>query len=299
MKSEPTWFTKPGIEPPLAHHDTLVQFVQQDFIGRPADQMLSSSCGPMSTVLNNDRDLASGKDPLPASIPNIRDGHLAAVYYGQRCSGDFYDFVRVNRDCVLFGLFDVAGGLEETRSIMCQLQSAFRTLGMQLLQTADSNVAEYLLELWIRLNNAVLKAANGVHSCPAFFGCYNEDVKTLSYVNAGHIPGLRRDGKQIRELESTALPLGLFSHSIPDSSVVFLGPGNGLLLVSKGIVEAKRRGEEFGIERAKAYFAETAFESAHETCVGLLGRVRQFMGTAPTHDDVTALSLVRSARAAG
>jgi len=253
----------------------------------------------MATVFNNDRDLASAKDPLPASIPNLQDGQLAALYYGQRCSGDFYDFVRVNRDCVLFGLFDIAGGLHETRSIMCQVQNAFRTLGIELLQTPGGNVAESMIELWIRLNHTVMKAANGVHSCPAFFGCYNEDVSTFSYVNAGHTPGLCRDGKQIRELEATALPLGLFSHSIPDSSVVFLAPGNAVLLVSKGIVEARRRGEEYGIERTKAYFAETGFESAHETCVGILGRVRQFMGTAPTHDDVTALSLVRSPRTVG
>src|SRR5215467_11436118 len=147
--------------------------VEQDFIGSRPESMLSSSCGPMATVLNTDRDLTSGKDPLPASVPNIQNAHLAAVYYGQRCSGDFYDFVRVNRDCVLFGLFDIAGGLHETRSIMCQVQNAFRTLGIELLQAPDGNVAESMLELWIRLNNTVMKAANGVHSCPAFFGCYN------------------------------------------------------------------------------------------------------------------------------
>lgn len=233
-------------------------------------------------------------DPLPATIPRVRDGCLAAVYYGQRCSGDFYDFVRVNRDHVLFGLFDVAGGVRETRFITQQLQEAFRKLGMQLLEHPHGNTSEGMLELWIQLNKAVLKAADGVHSCPAFLGCYNEDVKTLTYVNAGHTPGVCRLGDNIHLLEATALPLGLFSHSVPDASVVFLAPGNGLLLVSKGVAEAARRGEEFGIERVGEYFHEARFESAHETCVGMLARVRQFMGTAPTHDDVTALSLIRS-----
>jgi serine phosphatase RsbU (regulator of sigma subunit) len=234
-------------------------------------------------------------DPLPATIPRIRDGHLAAVYYGQRRSGDFYDFVRVNRDHVLFGLFDVAGGVRESRVITRQLQEAFRRLGPQLLQNPHGNTSEGLLELWIQLNKAVLKAADGVHSCPAFLGCYNEDVKTLTYVNAGHTPGVCRVGDDIHLLDATALPLGLFSHSVPDSLVVFLGPGHGVLLVSKGIVEAAYRKEEFGIERVSQYFQENQFESAHESCVGMLARVRQFMCTAPTHNDVTALALVRSA----
>jgi sigma-B regulation protein RsbU (phosphoserine phosphatase) len=233
-------------------------------------------------------------DPLPATIPRIRDGHLAAVYYGQRCSGDFYDFVRVNRDHVLFGLFDVAGGVRESRFVTRQLQETFRSLGPQLLELPHGNISEGMLELWIQLNKAVLKAADGVHSCPAFLGCYNEDVKTFTYVNAGHTAGVCRTGEKIHLLQATALPLGLFSHSVPDSSVVFLAPGNGVLLVSKGMVEAARGKEEFGIERVGQYFSECRFESAHETCVGMLARVRQFMGTAPTHNDVTALSLIRS-----
>jgi sigma-B regulation protein RsbU (phosphoserine phosphatase) len=250
----------------------------------------------MATVLNDERGRAPRLDPFPADIPPIRDGHLGAVYYGQRRSGDFYDFVRVNDHRVLFGLFDIAGELETTRSIMVPLQETFRSYGPQLLQTSTVNEPESMLELWIKLNKTIMKAANGICSCPAFLGCYNEDVKMLCYVNAGHTPGLCRIGNHTRLLEATALPLGLFSHSIPDSSVVVLGPGNGLLVVSSGVVEAKHKGEEFGLERAREYFHQSRFESAHETCVGVLAQVRQFMGTAPTHNDVTALSLIRSAR---
>lgn len=220
---------------------------------------------------------------------------MAAVYYGQRRNGDFYDFLRINRDCVLFGLFDVAGGFEETRPVVLTLQQAFRSWGARLLEPSNGNALESMLDLWIKLNHAVMSSAGGVHSCPAFLGCFNEDLQALSYVNAGHTPALCRDGAEITKLSATALPLGLFSHSIPDSSVVFLQPGGGILAVSKGIVEARRRSNEFGLEGVAEYFQECGFQSAHETCVGVLARVRQFMGTAPTHNDVTALSLIRTA----
>ena len=249
----------------------------------------------MATVINDGPDRVPRFDPLPAEIPRIRDGYMGAVYYGQRRGGDFYDFVRVNHDRVLFGLFDIAGELETTRPIMIRLQESFRSYGPQLLQTSTANEPESMLELWIKLNKVIMKAANGIRSCPAFLGCYNEDVKMLCYVNAGHTPGICRIGSHTRLLEATALPLGLFSHSIPDSSVIVLGPGNGLLLVSSGVVEAKHKGEEFSLQRAREYFHKARFESAHETCVGLLAQVRQFMGTAPTHNDVTSLSLIRPA----
>jgi sigma-B regulation protein RsbU (phosphoserine phosphatase) len=248
----------------------------------------------MAAALNQRTPVLPWKDPLQASIPQIRDGFMAAVYYGQRCSGDFYDFLRVSPERVLFGLFDVAGDLQRTRGIVVAIQEKFRSLGASLLGPDVNNEAEGILELWLELNRALMHAASGVHSCPAFIACYNEELRTLCYVNSGHTPGLVRDPDQVLELKATALPLGLFSHSVPDSSVVALEPGNTLLLVSKGIVEARKRHEEYGIERAKEYLQKIAFETAHETCVGILADVQQFMGTAPTHNDVTALSVVRS-----
>jgi serine phosphatase RsbU (regulator of sigma subunit) len=234
------------------------------------------------------------KDPLRADAPSIRDAQLAAVYYGQRRGGDFYDFIPVSSERVLFGLFDVAGDLAHTRAIILAVQEKFRDLGSQLLGPSEMNEPEALIGLWIELNRSIMQAAGGVHPCPAFLGCYNEDVKTLSYINAGHTPGLVRDGQEVTELNATSLPMGLFSHSVPDSSVIALEARNTALVISRGVVEAGRHGDEFGLERAKQYLLETVFDNAHETCVGLLARVQQHMGTAPTHNDVTALSLIRS-----
>jgi len=50
-----------------------------------------------------------------------------------------------------------------------------------------------MIELARRLNLEIMRAAGGVHSCPAFAGCYNEELGTVCYVNAGHTPGLLRD----------------------------------------------------------------------------------------------------------
>src|ERR1035438_5006970 len=58
-----------------------------------------------------------------------------------------------------------------------------------------------------------IRAAAGVRSCSAFLGCYNEELGTICYANAGHTPGLLRDPSGITELPATGLPLGLFSAS--------------------------------------------------------------------------------------
>jgi len=232
--------------------------------------------------------------PLHSEVPELRDAAIAALYYGQRQAGDFYDFIRVHPQRVLFGLLDAAGNLEDTRAILSAVQHTFRTLGATLFAEDDINEADAMSELCHQLNCTVLDAAKGVHSCPAFAACYNEGLGILCYCNAGHTPGLVRDSTGVVELPATGLPLGLFSHATSDAFMVALEPGADLLLVSRGIVEAKRHGEEFGLNRVKEMFQNTLADTAKEICMIALDGIRQFMGTAPTHDDVTALALARA-----
>jgi phosphoserine phosphatase RsbU/P len=232
---------------------------------------------------------------LPAEIPEIQGASCSAVYYGQRRGGDFYDFVRSAEDRIWFGLFDVAGRLEETRAVACALQERFRACAPELVGRKSGSEEKAMVELWFELNQAVMRSAEGVRSCPAFIATYNEDLQSLCYLNAGHTSGLLRHQQRIRELEATALPLGLFSQSLAESSIVLLEAGDAILVISRGIVEAQSSGQEFGIGRAKQYLAEVAMGNAHELCLGILSRVRQFMNTTPTHNDVTALALVRAA----
>jgi serine phosphatase RsbU (regulator of sigma subunit) len=233
-------------------------------------------------------------DPVHSDVPELHAAELASVYYGRRMAGDFYDFIRVGPSRVLFGLLDAAGGLQDTRAILSAAQHTFRTVGTALFAQRDINEADAMMELCLQLNQAILKVAEGVRSCPAFVGCYDESMGIVCYFNAGHTPGLARDHDGVSELPATGLPLGLFSHMISNASMVALEPGAVLLLASRGIVEGKCKAEEFGLQRVKEVLQESKAASAKELCVSVLDQLQQFMCAAPTHDDVTALALTRN-----
>lgn len=235
------------------------------------------------------------RERVHAEVPRLQDANIAAVYYGQRQGGDFHDFLRVSPTRVLFGLLDVAGRLEENSHIVAAAQSTFRAVGSELLAKEDVNPAEAMMEVCLQLNRTILTAAGRVHSCPAFAGVYDESLGTVVYFNAGHTPGLVRDHAGVSELPATGLPLGLFSHTTCDASTVFLQPGAALLLVSRGIVEAKCGSEELGLESVKKGFQATTATHSRELCMSVLDRVQEFMCVPPTHNDVTALALTRSA----
>jgi sigma-B regulation protein RsbU (phosphoserine phosphatase) len=237
--------------------------------------------------------------PVQAQVPELKDAELAAVYYGQRMGGDFYDFLRVSPCRVVFGLLDVAGRIDDSRAIITATQATFRTVASELLSRDGINETEAMVELGLQLNRTILKEAKGVHPCPAFAACYNEDLGIVCYVNAGHTPALLRDQTGITELPATGLPLGLFSHAASDAAMAALQPGAAMLLVSRGVLEGKSKGEEFGLERVKKAFKESSAESAKEICIGVIDQVKQFMKTPPTHNDVTALSLYRARNGRG
>ena len=246
----------------------------------------------MGFLFNREKATRTSADPVEAPVPELLDAELAAVYYGQRMGGDFYDFLRVSPNRVLFGLLDVAGRHEENRGIVTSVQDTFRSEAPELFAAEDLNETDAMTQLCLRLNRTILQAG-GVRSCPAFAGCYNETLGTVSYFNAGHTPALLRHKTGVTELGATGLPLGLFSHATCDAPMVALEPCAALLVVSRGIVEGKRRSDEYGLERVKDGVQRTTAASAKELCVGILDGVQQFMRTPPTHNDVTALALLR------
>jgi serine phosphatase RsbU (regulator of sigma subunit) len=249
----------------------------------------------MRFLLNHEKTSQLTPEPVHSQVPELHDAEMAAIYYGQRRGGDFYDFIRVTPNRVVFGLLDVAGRVEDNQAIVSAAQDTFRSQAPRLFADEEVNEANAMIQLCLQLNRTIMEAEGGVRSCPAFAGCYNEDLGTVCYFNAGHTPGLLRHSSGITELLATGLPLGLFSHATCDAPMVALEPGAALLLVSRGVPEGRRKAEEFGLQRVKESLGGAENESAQEICVTVLDGVRRFMRTPPTHNDVTALALVRGA----
>jgi hypothetical protein len=107
-------------------------------------------------------------------------------------------------------------------------------------------------------------------------------------------PAARSDGHHAaRRHRVAARPF--FSHQT-ERFDLRLDTGCGSSGRSRGFVEAECEGEEFGLEGTKSSLQEAPLtSSAPELCLTILRAVQQFAQTAPKHNDVTALALVRSA----
>ena len=232
----------------------------------------------------------------PADFPELAGADIAGLVDGTRVGGDFYQFARANRYRMIFGLLDVAGNCNENRPIVEAARNTFRESAPDYFRDEEVNEADAMMEFCLQLNTSIRTAAHGVCSCAAFLGCYNEELGTVCYINAGHTPGLLRYRTDISELPATGMPLGLFSASTYEAPTAAVPLGGGLLLVSRGVVEASRKKEEFGIQRLREAFLQTALTSANEVTNAALRAVEQFAPDAAKQNDLTTLALVRPLR---
>lgn len=182
--------------------------------------------------------------------------------------GDFFHVESTLDGGLLVVIGDVAGkGLKAAMNVS-MVMGALRRI-------TDHNPAKILNSL-----NRVLVGGDSFTTCQAaWFGPNGE----LVIANAGHLPPYLNT----QEVELPGgLPLGVLSSVHYDEVRLYLHPGDRLLLMSDGVVEARQpSGELFGFERVHNLSNQTAFYIADAA--------RSF----GQEDDITVLTVRRLAQA--
>jgi sigma-B regulation protein RsbU (phosphoserine phosphatase) len=95
------------------------------------------------------------------------------------------------------------------------------------------------------------------------------------------------------ETEGDTFPLGILDDADYLETKVKMSPGDKVILYTDGIVEAMNEKEEiFGFERLMEVVEKSKDTSAEGTLSIILNEVNAFVGSAPQHDDLTAIVLV-------
>lgn len=156
--------------------------------------------------------------------------------------GDFFHVETMRDGGLLVVIGDVAGkGLKAAMNVS-MLMGALR-------RTPDQSPAKILESL-----NRVLVGSDSFTTCQAaWFGCNGELVLS----NAGHLPPYLNS----QEIALPGgLPLGVLADNTYEEVRLYLHPGDRILLMSDGVVEARGpSGELFGFERVHNLSNQSAF----------------------------------------
>ena len=237
------------------------------------------------------------KRPEPSCFPLMPTAQIAVRYHGARIGGDFFDILSIG-DRLIFIMLDIAGKRDFAFHIAATVQVVFRERAQDLFTTDPLNESDAITELVLAMNRAIMEITGTAHFSTGFAGCFHQTLGTLTYISAGYTPALVRDSHGVSELAASGLPLGLFMHATQDAQMTVLEPGAALLLFSRGLMEARNRRSEFGIERVRQVLSTSKAVSAEALCAEVLENALTHMHRRRIENDLSALALVRFAASA-
>jgi serine phosphatase RsbU (regulator of sigma subunit) len=186
---------------------------------------------------------------LPPPLPHIAGWSLAAMYRPagaeNEVGGDFYDAFRVAGGWML-AIGDVTGRGARAASITALARYTLRTAAML---TNDPEVALATL-------NRALLGRGGTALCSVAALAIGEDPgEPVRLAVAGHPPPLLVDGDGVSEVVEVGPVLGAFADVEWRIGQVSVEPGQQLVMVTDGVIEASGGGRRFGEERLRAELA--------------------------------------------
>jgi sigma-B regulation protein RsbU (phosphoserine phosphatase) len=141
------------------------------------------------------------------------------------------------------------------------------------------------------LNEAVHHSSSDDRYSTLFCGVVSPDRSEMRYVNAGHIPPfiMHADGTVGRP-PGTNLPVGMLAGVSYKERKAAIAPGDLIVCVSDGIVEAQNAQREFwdeqGAERVLHEHREAPVEQVTDA---LVRAADDWAGGAEQHDDMTVV----------
>lgn len=230
---------------------------------------------------------------LPSSAPLI-PGFQFAHYYKSAydVGGDYFDYVPLSGGRVAMAIGDVAGKGVSAALLMARLHASAR---YHLISTVSAGAA------MTSLNAEIGTSGLGFRLITLVFAVLDPATRTVTLVNAGHLPPVRRNAAgetQLIGMKQSGLPLGVLPDQQFNELTITLEPGEYLVFYTDGITEAMNPKEEmYGRKRLQAT-VESAAPSADALVSELVESVFRFCGAAAQRDDicVTALGCVAASR---
>ncbi|NEO84672.1 MAG: SpoIIE family protein phosphatase, partial [Spirulina sp. SIO3F2] len=204
--------------------------------------------------------------------------------------GDYYD-VLVQEGQVTIGIGDVTGHGIESGLVMMMTQTAIRTLTklretdpIRFLNTVNATLYQNIERMRVdrNLTLAVLNYADG----------------QLTVIGQHEMVLVVRANGELEQIDT--LDLGMTIGLIDDiadfinQTTIQLEPGDGVVLYTDGITEAKNKcGEFYGLERLCSVIQRHWSLAAEDIQDQMIADIQQFVGLCKVSDDITLLVLKR------
>ena len=199
--------------------------------------------------------------------------------------GDFYSYIALSDGRAAVAIGDISGKGVGAALLMSLTSSAVESHGRELEHPAE------VLRALNQLLAARLKANH--MNAALMFVVFEPREQLLRIANAGMIAPVLITASGSHFVDVFGLPIGALPDIVYRDITVPIAPGDMLLLLSDGVVEAHNpQGEMYGFERLEALLADFApITDVQQLVEGVLQAVQAFIGEAAQHDDITLVAV--------
>lgn len=233
---------------------------------------------------------------LPRLFPACTAGQPVDVYAlmepAREVGGDLYDCFYASEHLFCFLVGDVSGKGASAAMFMARTRSLVR-MAIDLTRQSDFEVLSPAL-ITQAVNRELCQNNDDCMFVTVFLGLLDTSTGLLAYTNAGHpAPHVLHASGQLEQIVGKlGIPLGVRSKVEYRNETVSLQPGDMVIVVSDGVVEAMNiEGAFYTLDRLNLVLRNAPGFSAAELVRKVVEDVNIFTGSAPKADDVTALAL--------
>jgi sigma-B regulation protein RsbU (phosphoserine phosphatase) len=221
---------------------------------------------------------------LPPSAPAHQHADMAVRFLPARTiGGDLYDFLEYTPNQTAIVLGDVSGKAAPAALFAALVSGIMRSAAGQALAPAV---------MLGSLNDAIQERKLDSQYVTMLFALWNDENRTLTVANSGAVQPILCRGGQSMTIRAEGFPLGMFPDVSYEELAVATQPGDAIVFVSDGILDAENsQGEMYGEERLASVLCSHRDMSASEIAEGILSDVARFQGEKDRFDDETIIVL--------
>jgi len=292
---------------PLFHKGRIIgvldlEHTRTGFFTKDHEHMLTTMAAQVAIAIENarlyqavraqelqlERDISMAREVqlrlLPRHAPTLANAQMAVRFLPARSiGGDLYDFVDYGPGEIAIVLGDVSGKAAPAALYAALVSGNLHSAAQQRPAPAA---------MLATLNDALQERKLESQYVVMLFALWNDAARTLRVANSGAVqPILCRQG-QSSTVQAEGFPLGLFPNAAYDELCVATEPGDVLIFISDGILDAENaQNEMYGQERLTAALSDHRDQPAHQIADAILADVGRFQGEQERFDDETIIVL--------
>ena len=238
--------------------------------------------------LQLEKDIAMAREVqlrlLPPTAPEHSHAEMAVRFLPARTiGGDLYDFLDygTNRTAIVLG--DVSGKAAPAALFAALVSGIMRAAAAHMPQPAA---------MLAQLNQALQERKLESQYVSLLFTLWNDENQTLQVANSGAVQPIFCRAGQAVTVKAEGFPLGLFPDVNYDEISLSTQPGDAIVFVSDGILDAENENAEmYGEQQLSALLCSLRDRPAQEIADAILSDVSRFQGTRDRFDDETIIVL--------